>query len=904
MGGNSHKPDLEYITPVLLDLIKCYPQKIRFQFWGIQPPVEVASLTQVQWSPATTYRYKDFATFFQAQTADIFIAPLIDTLFNRCKSPIKFFEYSALGVPGVFSRLETYTDVITHGHNGLLVSSLDEWTNYLIQLIEDDELRFYLAKNAQETIRSNWLLSQNAFRWNETFERVFEIINSNREQDTHIVSIVRSINLQSFETFQVLAAQVAEKEHTVQSLSAQVAEKEQTVQSLSAQVSKLEFQIMDLQNGIAFLLLSRYRMFVEKWMPQGTRRRYLYNIIIKVWRVLLTEGFGGLWRKIREHKTTMKIRWILLPFIQKVRNIGNKVNRFPLVSVVIPIYDRTDVLKESIDSILNQSYGNFELILVCDGSPEETLNIVRYYERSDSRVRAFYFKNNSGNAVRGRNKAIKEARGIYLAFHDSDDVAEPDRLKYSVDAMKTYNADVVYGGWRALVDGTRNINLQDGQKIFSPDCDVEMLKKICVPCQSTVMARTDCLKDVGGLKEKMRYREDHELWARLAYFDYKFKSIDKILTNLRLHQNNLEIAFKDNDDYWYNLMQTEYMKKQRMRPKIGYVVPGTGISGGIAVICQHVNRLLLRGYDVTMISEDNLDSIPWFPNQMVEVVPINKAPDNYDILVATGWSTAYSVNQMCAPRKFYFVQSDESRFFDKGDKNVTRAWNTYSMDFEFITMAKWIQKWLKDEFGKTAINVPNGIDETIIHPADPVVEKESRVRVLLEGPIDIPFKGMEDAFKAVEGLDCEVWCVSSSGKPMPEWKCDRFFEKVLFSEMKYIYSSCDILLKMSRVESFSYPPLEMMACGGAVVVGKVTGIEEYIVDGYNAIVVEQGDIKGARDAIKRLIEDDKLRLQLSENGKETAKQWRWESTIDLLESLFYTYSSESANEGNIVDKTF
>jgi len=98
--------------------------------------------------------------------------------------------------------------------------------------------------------------------------------------------------------------------------------------------------------------------------------------------------------------------------------------------------------------------------------------------------------------------------------------------------------------------------------------------------------------------------------------------------------------------------------------------------------------------------------------------------------------------------------------------------------------------------------------------------------------------------------------------------------------------------------------LEMMACGGAVVVGKVTGIEEYIVDGYNAIVVEQGDIKGARDAIKRLIEDDKLRLQLSENGKETAKQWRWESTIDLLESLFYTYSSESANEGNIVDKTF
>jgi len=701
---------------------------------------------------------------------------------------------------------------------------------------------------------------------------------------------------------QALSAQVAEKEQAVQALSAQVAEKEQAVaekeqavQSLSAQVAEKEQAVQSLSAQVAEIYSSTaWRLIQVLWkvrtviVPHGSRRERFGYLVVRGLRIWKQEGFKALWLKIRERqKTTWKIRFILLPLIQKLINVANKVNRFPLVSVVIPIYDRTDILKESIDSILSQSYQNFELILVCDGSPEEPLDIVRHYERNNSKVRAFYFKNNSGNAVRGRNKAIKEARGMYLAFHDSDDVAEPDRLKYSVDAIETYNVDVVYGGWRALVDGTRDINLRDGQKIFSPDCDLEMLKKICVPCQSTVMARIDCLRDVGGFKEKMRYREDHELWARLAYFGYKFKSINKILTNLRLHQNNLEIAFKAADDYWYNLMQTEYTKKQRMKPKIGYVIPGTGISGGIAVICQHVNRLLLRGYDVAMISEDNQDSIPWFPNQLVEVIPINKAPDNYDILVATGWSTAYVVNQMHAQRKFYFVQSNESRFFDKGDKNVERAWNTYKMDFEFITIAKWMQKWLKDEFGKTALYIPNGIDETIIHPVDPIIEKGNRVRVLLEGPIDIPFKGMEDAFKAVEGLDCEVWCVSSSGKPKPEWKCDRFFEKVPLSEMKYIYSSCDILLKMSRVEGFSFPPLEMMACGGTAVVGKVTGIEEYIVDGYNAIVVEQGDIKGARDAIKRLIEDDNLRLQLSENGKETAKQWRWESTIDLLEKLYY-----------------
>jgi glycosyltransferase involved in cell wall biosynthesis len=131
-----------------------------------------------------------------------------------------------------------------------------------------------------------------------------------------------------------------------------------------------------------------------------------------------------------------------------------------------------------------------------------------------------------------------------------------------------------------------------------------------------------------------------------------------------------------------------------------------------------------------------------------------------------------------------------------------------------------------------------------------------------------------------------VWCVSASGRPETDWKCDKFFTKVPFGKMRHIYSSCDILLKMSRVESFAYPPLEMMACGGTAVVGKVTGIEEYIVNGYNALVVDQGDIQGAHNALKILIEDEKLRNELIENGKKTAEKFRWDPSIDLLENIF------------------
>ncbi|HEY9766865.1 MAG TPA: glycosyltransferase family 4 protein, partial [Chroococcales cyanobacterium] len=212
--------------------------------------------------------------------------------------------------------------------------------------------------------------------------------------------------------------------------------------------------------------------------------------------------------------------------------------------------------------------------------------------------------------------------------------------------------------------------------------------------------------------------------------------------------------------------------------------------------------------------------------------------------------------------------------------------------------ARWIQSWLKEEFGHDASYTPNGLDPAIIGMTVPLEPKNARVRVLLEGPICIPFKGMKDAFAAVRDLDCEIWCVSSAGKPEEGWRCDRFFEAVPMVEMKRIYSSCDVLLKMSRVEGFFGPPLEMMACGGTAVVSKVTGYDEYIVDGVNALVVEQGDVEGARTAVKKLIEDPKLRLRLSEEGAKTAACWRWEPTIDTLESLFSQNSPSVEKRGN------
>jgi len=252
MGTNSHQPDLDYISPVIKDLIKRYPQKIRFHVWGIKPSLEMLALPQVKWIPPHSFCYPDFAEFFQTQAADIFLAPLVDNFFNRFKSPLKFFEYSALGVPGVYSRLDLYEDAITHEQDGLLASSLDEWRECLVRLIENDNLRFELATRAQATIKNNWLLSNNAFRWNEILQSAFDGKKTNREQGANSVDVVESINSQLFEAFQALAARASERDQAISTLTAQLsqtrAELEHTRAELEHTRAELEHTRAELEH--------------------------------------------------------------------------------------------------------------------------------------------------------------------------------------------------------------------------------------------------------------------------------------------------------------------------------------------------------------------------------------------------------------------------------------------------------------------------------------------------------------------------------------------------------------------------------------------------------------------------------------------------------------------------------
>lgn len=127
----------------------------------------------------------------------------------------------------------------------------------------------------------------------------------------------------------------------------------------------------------------------------------------------------------------------------------------PLVSVIIPNYNQERYVGETIESVLSQTYRNFELIIVDDGSTDKSLEILREYEKKDDRV--IILTQENMNASVARNKGIEHSKGDYFYFMDSDDTMYPDGLEALVKAAEKYDADLVIGNMDEFVDNHKTV---------------------------------------------------------------------------------------------------------------------------------------------------------------------------------------------------------------------------------------------------------------------------------------------------------------------------------------------------------------------------------------------------------------------------------------------------------------
>jgi teichuronic acid biosynthesis glycosyltransferase TuaG len=209
----------------------------------------------------------------------------------------------------------------------------------------------------------------------------------------------------------------------------------------------------------------------------------------------------------------------------------------PLVTVVVPTYNRAGLIGETIQSILNQQYGNLELIVVCDGCTDETESVVRSFD--DPRIQ-LVMQEHSGGPARPRNTGVTRARGEYVAFCDDDDLWMPEKLRRQMTVMEADpDAALCFAGGVTFGEGTSafpNRRLKHGPQRGH----FRALLYGNFIANSTVLVRRDILTEVGpfNVDRALHGTEDYEMWLRIAH-SHKLVGIDEPLIRYRVHSGGL-----------------------------------------------------------------------------------------------------------------------------------------------------------------------------------------------------------------------------------------------------------------------------------------------------------------------------------------------------------------------------
>jgi len=189
-----------------------------------------------------------------------------------------------------------------------------------------------------------------------------------------------------------------------------------------------------------------------------------------------------------------------------------------LVSIVSPVYNSAEFLHETIQSVLDQTYQNWELILVDDGSTDESARVIDEYVKDDNRI-SYYYKENGGQAS-ARNVGIQKAKGEYISFLDSDDILLKNKLEDQLQELAEFQPDFLYGaGYFYYPD--REEKLEKYDWIYGHMTGMEFFHILYHSCSvntNTVIVKKSLLDEVGFFNENelMRGLEDWDLWMRIA----------------------------------------------------------------------------------------------------------------------------------------------------------------------------------------------------------------------------------------------------------------------------------------------------------------------------------------------------------------------------------------------------
>ncbi|HIE42781.1 MAG TPA: glycosyltransferase [Nitrospinaceae bacterium] len=252
----------------------------------------------------------------------------------------------------------------------------------------------------------------------------------------------------------------------------------------------------------------------------------------------------------------------------------------PLISVIIPTFNRGHCLEESIRSVRDQNFPDFELIVVDDGSVDNTIEVVNQFPD----IRFIRLDKNRGVSF-ARNCGLKQAQGDWIAFLDSDDLWKKGKLQAQVQWVNQHpDCYAVYTDEIWVRNGVRVNQMKKHQK-YSGEI-FQYCLPLCIVSPSSVLLRTKMLNEVGGFDESMLVCEDYDLWLRIAK-QYPFHFIDeKLIVKRGGHADQLSSKFWGMDR-WRVYALEKLLKENRLNEEQR--------DGVVAMLIEKC-RVLILGY--------------------------------------------------------------------------------------------------------------------------------------------------------------------------------------------------------------------------------------------------------------------------------------------------------------------
>ena len=946
MGTDSHRPDLHLIEDVLIRLINEHKDNLRVHFWGIHPPSSLEQFEQVKWFPPVPANYPNFVKYFQTQKADIFLSPLVDNAFNRAKSPIKFFEYTSLGAPGVYAKLPPYEEVVESGKDGFLAGNIDEWYASIEELINHSSLRMDLARNAQTKIKERYLLSQNAHLWIDIYGELlnsdFVELRENKKQ----TPILGSANRQYAQLWKEQSSQI-------EKLSVEL-------QYVNEAHKKNVWELEEIKRSKTWRFALLLRKAKVKLLPPSSRRERIAKLIF-YW----LQG-----ERIRHQKTKSKKGasglLSLSDFDQKIPS-AIPVHKSP-VDIIICIHNAFSDVKLCLDSIEENTSSPFNVILVDDGSGIETASFLDEISRLHPTWKLI--RNGPGKGYTfAANLGIKASTAPFFVLLNSDTIVSDrwiDRLMaviVSDERIATVGPLSNTASWQSvpkLSDGgdwaanelppgiTADLmaeNIAKYSGYIHPE--VPLLNGFCM------LLRKKAIEEVGLLDEEnfgTGYGEEDDLMLRLQSKGWKAKIVDDAYVfhaqsksfstekRLQLSKINGEKLTKKHgvltiadcvDQMQYSRVlagirarvevgfeREEFLRKGKelfSGKRVLFILPVVDSGGGANVIINEAMKMRDMGVDAQIFNLPEyrfgflqnypLDKIPYIFKNPIDLPSICS---KFDAVIA---SANYSVPWLepvskatSAPILAYYVQGFEPLMYEDGSVEYQKAFNSYSLipNMKLFSKTLWTKRKVEENTFRDCKNIGISVDVDRYRPRMNRNVGQEPVNLMAMIRPSSSYRSPESTLETLANCKkllkskVNIFLFGSNDVREVVPPCYLDFDwvqlgKLNQSQVSQLLNQTDIFVDYSTHQAMGLTALEAMASGSAVIVPENGGATEFVKDRENGLVVDTTDRGHCIDSTIELVSNQVLRRKLQLTAISSITQYHIEKvSFNILDYLFGT----------------